>query len=177
MFDAVSVPSCPLAPLFFLCMFFSSLCGFPDPACIWTTGCKMENNRVTLRFCSAINGERVGTPLSWFSLVQVCCEISKNKKKFRTGRKAHGCQHWGENKIRGLDKTQDHFPPQFRHFVQKVPHYYCWPAGTGFITGKQDSGEAAGINAVAALTTSLPPPSLSGFCNKHLSLRLGHADV
>lgn len=80
MFDAVSVLSCPLAPLFFLCMFFSSLCGFPDPACIWTTGRKMENNRVTLRFCSTINGERVGTQLSWFSLVQVCCEISKKKK-------------------------------------------------------------------------------------------------
>lgn len=53
MLDAPSVPFCLRPSLFFLCMIFSCLCGFLNPTRFWMMGCKMENNRVTQRFCSA----------------------------------------------------------------------------------------------------------------------------
>lgn len=42
--------------------------------------------------------------------------------------------------------------------TQQATSYYCWFAGTGFITGMQHPGEVGGINALAAVTPGMPLP-------------------
>lgn len=107
---------CSLRALWSPAFFFSSSFVWFWAACVvflnpfplfGRRGCEMENNRVTQRFCAA------GKPNVQVKVLGHHCGTAAWTAHTRTGRKKDGaCQRWGENKIRGLDKTQDHFPPR-----------------------------------------------------------------
>ena len=148
---------------------------------------RVKNNGVTRRFYSATSAARNTCKERWSTTLSLlprwdwlfCALCRTVQKNIRTGRKKKCvCQHSGKNKIRRLDKTQDHFPPcglgaaHSRH-----PVITAGLQEQDSLMGRWDSGEAAGINALAAITTILPPPSPCGLNYSCPGLWLGHTDV